>query len=428
MQINKIALSLALVFGSTSAFADDLSTGVPTDNIIYVVGATAQTGGIALSVARLCGSNTLITLTDGASPAVGKGWKCNASAAATHPSLPGVTGPFVILKNEGGSLNAITPMRNGSTQTQLDITNCTVVGTNATCSNNLVAKPGHIGFSDVSQKIFAAKSQLVAQTAGNTYVADISLGQQQGFGVVVSPDLYTLLQTDQGTAGIPSISKSQMASLMTQTTGYWDILLPNGTARNAGPLTLQRRSVTSGTQAAAELYFLGNPCAKGSVGGSATATLGSSGGTGYESNAFVVKQASSSDAVLLGVSSGYAIGVVSLENAQPSSLWKYVAIDGVHPGTAGSPEFQKKNILNGKYQFAYESVMFKNTKSTLGASLLGNINDFVNGFVADLSVGQNLSTSNGLVGDPNAAAADFLANTSKYSQLGNECAPFTKQF
>ena len=426
MQVKKLVLALAVAIAAPSAFAADLSTGVSVDNIMYVTGATAQTKGIAISVGRLCGTNPLITLTDGKAVPVGKGWKCNAAAGTTYPNLPGVTGPFVVLKNEGGSLNAITPVRNGTTQGQLDLTNCTVTGTTGTCANALVAKPEHIGFSDVSEKIFAAKGQLVAQTAGNTYVADVTVGAGQGFGIVVSPALYTLLQADQGTSGVPSISKAQYATLMTQSAGFWNTLLPNGTAHAALPLTLDRRSLTSGTQASAELFFLENPCAKGQVGGSANALLGSAAGQSFVDGAdtLVVKQAASSDAVLADAASttAYVIGVVSLENAQPASSWKFVAIDGVHPGAANAPEFQKTNLVNGRYAYAYETVLFKSTKSTLGAAVLNNINDFSNAFVADLGVGSNLATSNGLFGDPLAPAADFGPETSHYSRSGNECA------
>lgn len=430
MQVKKLVLALAVAIVAPSAFAADLSTGVSVDNIMYVTGATAQTKGIAIGVGKLCGANPLITLTDGKAVPVAKGWKCDAAPGTTYARIPGVTGPFIVLKNEGGSLNAITPLRNGTTQNQLDITNCTITGSTGVCGNALVAKPEYIGFADVSSKIFGAKGQLVAQTAGNTYVADISVGAGQGFGVVVSPALYTLLQTDQGTTGVPSISKTQYASLMSQTVGFWSTLLPNGTAHAASPLILARRSLSSGTQAAAELFFLDNPCATGPVGGSTGSTPGSSVGQSFADGAdtLIVKQEGSSDAVLAEASTGYVIGVVSLENPQPASSWKFVAIDGVFPGTANAPQFQKTNIVNGTYSFAYETYLFKSTKSTLSAATLTNINDFSNAFIGDLGVGSNLSTSNGLFGDPLAVSADFLADTNHYSRGGNECATSQHQF
>jgi len=448
MQVKKLLLALATIIAAPAAFAVDISTSpvaVPADNIIYVAGATAQSPGVGIALGKLCASasvaGTFVTLTDGAAVPVGKGWKCQVGAATTFTNLPGVTCPWIVLKNEGGSLNVITPLRNGSTQNQLDVTNCTVTGTAGSCANPLVAKPVYMGFADVSQKIFGAKNQLVAQTAGNTYVADIPVGAGQGFGIVVSPALYTLLQADQGVGtGIPSISKSQYASLTTQTAGFWSTLLPNGTAHAALPLTLARRSASSGTQASSEIFFLNNPCSAGAspVGGSLTPTLGSAAGTSFVdvADTLIVKQEGSSDAVLADASTatGYVIGVVSLENpaVDPTTgtakPWKYVAIDGVFPGTANAPEFQKKNIVNGKYAFAFETFMFKTTKSTLSAALLNNVTNFTNGIVANLGVGANLATSNGLFGDPLAVSADFLADTNHYSRGGNECAPSVFQF
>ena len=448
MQVKKLLLALATVIAAPAAFAVDISTSpvaVSTDNIIYVAGATAQSPGVGIALGKLCASasavGTFVTLTDGAAVPVGKGWKCQVGAATTFTGLPGITGPWIVLKNEGGSLNVITPLRNGSTQNQLDVTNCTVTGTTGSCASPLVAKPVYMGLADVSQKIFGAKNQLVAQTAGNTYVADIAVGAGQGFGIVVSPALYTLLQADQGVGtGIPSISKSQYASLTTQTAGFWSTLLPNGTAHAALPLTLARRSPSSGTQASSEIFFLNNPCSAGSapVGGSVTPTAGTSAGQSFADGAdtLIVKQEGSSDAVLADASTatGYVIGVVSLENpaVDPNTgtakPWKYVAIDGVFPGTANAPEFQKKNIVNGKYAFAFETFMFKTTKSTLSTALLNNVTNFTNGIVANLGVGANLATSNGLFGDPLAVSADFLADTNHYSRGGNECAPSRFQF
>ena len=453
MQVKKLVLALAVAMAAPSAFAVDLTVGVGSDNIMYVSGATAQTKGIGISAARLCGTNPLITLTDGLAAPVGKGWKCDAPAGTTFANLPGVTGPWIILKNEGGALNGIVPLRAGNTQAarfqnQLNVTatgTCTapalVSGVlTSTCASALVPQLAYIGFSDVSQKIFAAKNQLatVASGANGSYVPDLSLGAGQGFGVVVSPALYTLLQTDQGVGtGIPSISKSQMASLMTQTNGFFNTLLPNGTAHLlSNTLTLARRSVTSGTQASAEVFFLNNPCATGAVGGSLTAVAGA-GGAGQSfvdgANTLIVKQESNSDAVLndaagTTAATSYVIGVVSLENPQPASSWKFVAIDGVHPGTANSPEFQKTNLVNGRYAFAFESFLFKSTRTTLTAAILNNINDFSNAFIADLGVGANLATSNGLFGDPLAPAADLGADTNHYSRAGNECATAQSQF
>jgi hypothetical protein len=445
MQVKKLALALAIAITTPSAFAINLETApdspvtVPAANIINIIGATAQTKGIAISLDDICASASVpaasrvfYSLTDGTAAPVGKAWKCQVPAGTTFSKLSGVTGPWIVRKNEGGSLNAITPMRNGSTQTQLNTNNCTVtvvgsVGT-GTCSG-LTARDGHIGFSDVSEKIFKAKGQLVTQTAGNTYVPDIAVGQTQGFGIAVSPALYERLQIDQGVTGIPNISKNQMATLMSTQFDPWGVLLPNGTAHPlSNTVTLARRSTTSGTQAAAEIYFLNNPCNAGTapIGGSANAQAAGTYGN------LVVTQASSSDAVLTAASgAGYALGIVSLENAQPASSWKFVAVDGVHPGTPGAPEWQRKNIINGTYDFTFETFMFRNTKAALDTTtpgILNNISDFTTGLLNDLGVGANLNDTNGIAGDPFAPLADLGPETSAYTRGGNECAVQTRQF
>jgi hypothetical protein len=449
MQVKKLVLALAAVAATSvvtpSAFAANLLTtpiAVPSDNQIYLTGATAQTPGIAIAMSKMCASastaGTFITLTDGASPAVGIGWKCDVGAAVTFTKLPGVTGPWIALKNQGGSLNGINPIRltgaAGGTQQQLDATNCTLnTATTGTCPT-FVAKPAHIGFADVSQKVFAnrAAGTLNPIAPGVTYVQDIATGAGQGFGIVVSPALYALLATDQGVA-VPSISKAQYASLITASNGFWSILLPNGTAHAASPLTIARRSTGSGTEASAEIYFLNFPCgsAPAPIPGALSATLGSSAGTTIIDGAdtIIVKQESSSDAVLAEASTaaGYAIGVVSLENPEGvnstgvAGAWKYVAINGIHPGGKNAPDWQRKNIVNGTYDFFFESFMFKNTTSTLGAAILNNINDFTNAIVADTGTGANLATSNGIFGDPFSAGADFGIQTNHYSRAGNEC-------
>jgi hypothetical protein len=442
MQVKKLVLAVAIAIAAPSAFAnlETLPVAVSADNIINITGATAPSKTIGISLEDICASASVsaasrlfITITDGAAAPVGKGWKCQVPAGTTFTKLPGVTGPWIVRKNEGGSLNGINPLRSGTTaggaQAQLN-TNAaacafTVSGSNpqqasGTCPIG-AGQRTHIGISDVSQRVFAAKNQLAAVIAGNTYAADQALGQIQGFGVAVSPTLYALLQADQGVGtAIPSISKNQYATITSTTDNPWPVLLPNST-EPAGSLTVARRSVTSGTQAASELFFLNNPCNAGSapLAGSRNATLTNN------ANKLVVTQASSSDAVINAVNSttALALGVVSLENIATAN-WRFVAIDGVHPGQPNSPDFQRKNIINGSYDFAYQTYLFRNTSTSLPAGLLNNIGDFSNALIADLGVGANLNDSNGIAGDPNAGTADFGIETAKFTRgAAGECAP-----
>jgi hypothetical protein len=227
---------------------------------------------------------------------------------------------------------------------------------------------------------------------------------------------------------------------MTQGANLWSVLLPNGTAHATSPLVIARRGTTSGTQAAAELYFLNNPCSAlpSPVAGSLAAIAGAARvapssangfvGTGGQvfgtgANQFIFGQEASSDAVLSEVANTtYAIGVVSLENVQPASSWKYLALNGVPVGSANAPDFQRANTVKGTYDFAYESFMFQNTKASIGTpALLGNIGDFVAAIQVDLGTGANLANDNGIYADPLSPNVDGGPETARYSRGGNEC-------
>jgi len=468
MQKKKMFLALALVGFAFDASAVDLinvtDNVVPATNQIYATGATAQTTGIASSLAAICASAdtgagakpAFHTFTDGATPSIGKGWKCEGSATQTYTLLPGVTGPWIFQKNEGGSRDALV-VRTNSLLNQLDVTNCTRVQTSAdgaaqvtysgTCSASLIGKPSHLGFTDVKSTVFAAKSLLTASTytpVTNTALYDIATGGGQGFGVAVSPALFALLQAEQGLTGdaVPNITKSQYATVMSSTTKAWTALLPSGRSHDATPLIVARRSTSSGTQAAAEIFFLGNPCSAGTgatgVVGSLNATAGNTTGTGIAGafgsgqNQLRVIQNGTTEGVTgyLSSATDYAIGVISLENAQPATGWKYLKIDGVHPGTANSPEYQKKNILNGTYPFAFEMFIQQNQNASFGnattaGTLANNINDFKTALVNFLNAGSNTATMNGIYGDPTAPGAEktvSATNTSRYTRTQRDCA------
>jgi hypothetical protein len=441
---------------NTICKADNIKTTpvlVPDENVMYVTGATAQTKSLEISLKALCfstsSSKTFITLTDGSATPAAVGYKCAAPAAATYPKMTGVTGPWIVLKNEGSSGDAQKGVRSATDFAQLALTNCTL-GTAASNLNSgtcvgTETKPAYLGLSDVSEAVTRAKSQLQALASGYTYGVKAT-GSGQGFGVAVSPLLYTALKTDQGLNAktgmdaIPSVSKSQMATLYSSNETPWNALLPNTPQTEA--LTLARRSTTSGTHAAAEIYFLGNPCTAGNapLGGSINAfESNQSTGAGRTAYTQTLNSATSNVLASVGSTSIYSIGVVSLENLQPASSWKYVKVNGAFPwnpaGTANSDTNQRTNILNGTYDFAFETYLFWSTRGTLTASLRNNIVDFKNALVGDdglingfMPVGANLLNSPGLFGDPLAAGADLGDETNHYSRGGNECAVATRKW
>lgn len=444
MQVKKLVLALTAIVAAPSAFAAvvNIETGVTTDNIMYVTGATAQTPSLVIALGKLCtsastGAGTFDSYVDGQPVTkVGKAWKCTVPTTATFGKLPGVTGSWIVYKNEGGSLGSITPLRNASTVGQINPATCD----NATfvCATALVAKPEYFGLSDVREELFGAKGQLVPRAGTLNNYTGAATGGGQGFGIVASPALLALLRTDQGLSptATPSISRQQYATIMSSTSGIWQNLLPNTalpTAAAPKTIILGRRGTTSGTQASAEAFFLANPCSTGPLGGSGTPTLGTAAGQNFpEGNVtLTVKQEGSSDAVLTEVSSttALALGVVSLENNQTGKVWDYVAIDGTSAGVPA--DFQKKNILNGTYDFAFETFLYK-TALPPTTAIGNNITDFSNAILADLGDGANLTTSYGLFMDPLSGLGGTNLNPlypslNHYSRQGNECAVSTWQ-
>jgi hypothetical protein len=293
-----------------------------------------------------------------------------------------------------------------------------------------------LGLSDVSASVYGAKGILPAQTpvqkTSNTYVAQPS-GAGQGFGVIVSKKLYDLLATDQGVA-VPSITSGQMATIMS-TTGLdnmWPVLLKNSANTPASTnLIFSRRKPDSGTQASAEIFFLNNPCSKTP---NLSGYLDAAGSTSsfYENptalgDVTFVQEASSNkvlERMTQNSKNDYVIGVVSVENQEVPADWRYLKVDGVHPGTDA---FQKENILNGSYKFAFESTILRSTSSGVNP-----INPtLVTALVAKFTKGQYLASAYGLYSDPLAATyvAGTTANddvTSHYSRGGKECQVATK--
>jgi hypothetical protein len=222
----------------------------------------------------------------------------------------------------------------------------------------------------------------------------------QGFGVIVSPGLYTKMIEAQVAKGrLPaSCTSSETVGGATDvitaacqpnlsTAAYTSLV--TGTAQNLGEflgttstdaMILARRTVTSGTQASSNIFFANQAAtaAKAALqttdnaptvipGNPADPTLAV---TAAGSSVSVYEKTGTGD-VITAVSgagtAGFAIGVVSLENIYDLDKTKgklkgalYVKIDGISPNltvdSAGATVVDPKNrvgLLNG-YPFAYE--------------------------------------------------------------------------
>lgn len=435
MKIKQIAFAIAAILAAPAAFAADLTSGVPAGNIFYLGGASAQTPGLAKAITKFC-SGTLTTYLDNTDGKQAVVWACSAANNTTS----GLTGAFVVAKvDAGGSFRGVNSTANSVTMnfpvltSTLPLTTITNPAITAGTLAGLVSygsttnpQIAQLSVSDVSVNAWKARGNVIAPSGWT--VNPIFAGQ--GFGIIVSTTLYAALQADQGltTADQPSISKQQYANVVSGVNGVSLNLLPN--SATAATLRISRRSDTSGTQAASDIYFLNNPCNKGtSLGGALTPKTADF--TDAAGTVVKVVAESSTGNVKANVSNaaGFAMGVVSLENLE-SGLGgaKYVKINGVSPNAYNgvADPSQKLSIINGQYDFAFEAQVITNDALTPGASPAQKLADAI---VKDQGDGNNLTTSPGLYADPaNAGAVYVLNQTSNYTRGQNECKPALYSF
>jgi hypothetical protein len=258
----------------------------------------------------------------------------------------------------------------------------------------------------------------------------------QGFGVVVNVALYKALierevvakemldscktsETFGDTYALsadcqPSISSAEYAALMTGKINTANALL--GTTADTKTIALNRRVNSSGTQAAAEIFFAGRALynAKTPTADGYLTVLGGTVGSPAVSGGLTVNTLSTTDNVLDAIrneSTHYALGVISLDkgfslsksSALKGALW--VKLDGISPNMSKDPAtgatvFDSKTKVGfaRAYPFVYEAQAIRSAKlsgahldiftkivgdSTLGTGLVGQAD--LNGFVPKAS-------------------------------------------
>lgn len=243
------------------------------------------------------------------------------------------------------------------------------------------------GFSDVEAALFPSSIGGGDVSAVGT---ETDAGILQGFGVAVTKTLYRALQVAQGIytdvatantsdssflpANAPSLTRGEIAAVLAQGTevannASWAPILGS----NPGKVKVMRRVNTSGTQSSSNAFFLNSPCAT-TVGANLT-PLSAADSAG---NLLVVENAGSGDVrTALITAEGdatatekYALGVLSVENT-PTTTWRFIKIDGVHPEDSGDTSFARKSTAEGKYAFAMEMKTFvANTATGFEADII----------------------------------------------------------
>jgi hypothetical protein len=380
-----VASALAAAAGSAFALTPAQISAILTApggaiSEVRMSGATAQDAGVTGVLQRLCtaGSLDAYSYTVGTT-LIATAYVCNAGAP--------ISKPLTVQKDSAvGSFNGVGPVKDGTSLTYIDVTkitttNCagpTAVPATAAVAPDGIGLPAYnkyacninatktdasdIGFSDVEPAIWGYDATGLQTVSPNQLL----------FGVPVTVALRNALQTAQGlalasetAANVPSLSSSELAAVYSQNVATADAL----GIGNTNDIYMVRRVDSSGTEKAAELFFLNQgvnlasspmsmaPINAGDTGKSTLISCGTNvaaptGGPGY-----VMGGNGTGDVLscLTAHNSGgrYAIGIASMEKVQFGAGWRYVRVDGVLPTIA--------NAIRGKYNYWTEQAMLSKT-------------------------------------------------------------------
>ncbi len=280
---------------------------------------------------------------------------------------------LVVKREAGGSGQGVFPIGKGLNQLLMNIGNAscdlnanTVVPAlpalpygvcQGPSASSEISVQADMGISDVEPNVFNSgnnKASAFAPFTSNDadfFSTPVPVGQAV-MGLIVNGALYSALQADQGTAGVPSISATAFSSLMTgsyPTAEAWTPLFSAGSAaalKNTH-INIAFRAIGSGTRASAGLYFNNTPSGK----------VNKNFATGVTTNTFnglvdggrSVFNASSSGNVIGAVdgcgAARYCVGILGLEQNIAGKDAQFVRVDGNLPA----------NAKLGQYGVVYES-------------------------------------------------------------------------
>jgi hypothetical protein len=424
----------ALLAGATTAFAAPAAGRIAISS-----GASAVKGNFGLGLQNLCtaaggvftqfdsGSNVSTYVCANSAVTAGGAGTYASKVDADFVNFSGTGFAEVRLNVSNGSFTSVCLIQPGGWPTSG--TACPAPDNYLNpATNTVVAKPaGSVAVGGVLDVEPGAWPSTV--TAGLSVPAGTPLNVAQAFGLGVSSSLYTKLFNAQLSSGsatvskpipstcavadtsklecIPTVSKAQMATIMAgdefNAAGSNGVgFLTGDAAQNGQTLIYARRVDTSGTQAAAQVYFLGLPCmtnpnpiaAGGTIAGAIDIrNLGSTGNV---------------RTVLNGA--GDAIGIMSGENNQAES-WRWVKVGGAALGENAAPASagitNSATMLNGQYDFWFETTY-------VSSGLAG-----ADTFWAQLSTGLNtLAAPVGLINAAQLAAPGNFKKNGKTCQLG----------
>jgi hypothetical protein len=402
MQLTKIAVAAAVLCAAAAA------TAAPNANRIALsAGASAIQGNITLAMGSLC------TAAGGVATNFVSGNFTTVVCANT--SVTGGAGSSYVTKPNGDFINFqglpfaeirfnVANGSFGSVQILNPGVNPAFTFRDPATLTQSAAPAGAViigGVSDVETTRFPAST-----IGNNTLFTNVKLGAAQTFGVAASGALYTAMFNAQQAAGqippsclvgdtalsycVPSISRAQMATIMANNefnAAYSKGLgfLTGNPADEGTELRYLRRVSTSGTQAAAQNYFLGLTCSLNSLAVVDEPTSVDPAGFSTFNNALIgairvfglggtgdVRTELNKTDLDPGAATvpNYALGVMSGENNQGSQTWRWLRVDGAPIGENAAPASagitNSNTLRDGRYSFYFELTYTANNATNLG--------------------------------------------------------------
>ncbi|MFN3914447.1 MAG: hypothetical protein ACK4K3_05935 [Aquabacterium sp.] len=286
--------------------------------------------------------------------------------------------------DEGGSGNGVFPVATNSLMPFLNVSAANCNQTTKVCNTIAQRRPDG-GVSDVSPIGFnpeANRPLSPIDFSGNPNVSNSDFQQvrgvlQIGFGLAVSQPLYEALQAEQGTTGRPSVPKTVISNMLSNTYDPslgWTPLLSEANIGDRTQINICRRVNGSGTQTSANRFWL-------EYGANGSSLIPATNADNSEFPNAIANVAKDAGGIMVyeGSSTGnvrtclteantkgaFAIGHISLENAE-TAAWKFVKIDGVEP--------TRDNMKRGIYEYLFESTVqvAKTGNSAAGRAFMVN--------------------------------------------------------
>jgi len=405
MKLKSIAFAAAaLCAGQAHALTPAVMNDAGTLKV-YVSGASALSGAIGGLFTQNCQPATRDDYTLTGNLTFGRIYTCTLNAVNDFGL--GAVNVMFQKRDAGGSGQGVGPLANNTPIAFIEPTSCTIVpGPPAVkeCASQSNRIPDG-GVSDLEPNIFKAAVNGNFVLGGGATSVPIN---QTVFGLAVTQALYTALQADQGTAGQPTVPQAVVGQMLRS--GFpadpvaWSLLLPNtNNGTEDSQVTICRRVNGSGTQAAANRFFLEYPANSmlPSVAGDSTAP-------GHGTTPFtllVVANSAAADVVncmtAAQTAGGFAMGHLSLENPETAS-YRYVKIGGQTPS--------RDEAKAGRYPYFFEST----GQTRTGAA--ANVKSFLTSFFAGAGKPDNLAqlsapVQQGVMANPNVCPDPFGGGT-----------------